>query len=125
MTFEVWDSRWIEVGSKLDEASNQLNAEGTSYSAMKAKLEQVESQHEELLKELQFLDDQRKDLNCQTVVSEDLVQVAEREVVDLKGQIDTLNVAEIISPAIKASLEKTETYVKESFEDLKTFQWTP
>ena len=57
MTSEVRESRRIEVGGKLDKASNRLNAEGTRYNAMKAKLEQVESRDKELLKELQFLDD--------------------------------------------------------------------
>ena len=57
--------------------------------------------------------------------SEDSLQEAEQAVIDLKGQIDTLNVIEVIDPATKASLEKTEAYVKESFEDLKTFHWTP
>jgi len=64
MTFEVRESCRIEVGGKLDEAFNRLNAKGTCYNAMKAKLEQVESRCEELLKELQLLDDQRKYLNC-------------------------------------------------------------
>ncbi|KAJ8428098.1 hypothetical protein Cgig2_012390 [Carnegiea gigantea] len=40
-------------------------------------------------------------------------------------EIDTLNAMEVIDPTTKASLEKTKAYVKESFEDLKTFQWTP
>jgi len=125
MTSEVRESRRIEVGGKLDEASNRLNTEGTRYNAMKAKFEQVESRCKELLKELQFLDDQRKDLNCQMVASEDLLQVAEREVFDLQGQIDTLNAVEVIDPATIASVERIETYLNESFEDLKTFQWTP
>ncbi|KAJ8420734.1 hypothetical protein Cgig2_023006 [Carnegiea gigantea] len=56
---------------------------------------------------------------------EKLAYEAEQAVIDLKGQIDTLNAIEVIDPATKASLEKTEAYVKESFEDLKTFHWTP
>jgi len=36
----------------------------------------------------------------------------------------TFNAAEVIDPAAKASLKKIEAYVKESFEHLKTFQWT-
>jgi len=55
------------------------------------------------------------------VASEDLLQEAKQDVFDLQGQIDTLNDAEVIDPATKASLEKTEAYVKEPFEDLKTF----
>ena len=39
MTSEVWQSRRIEVGRKVDEDSNRLNVEGTRYYAMKAKLE--------------------------------------------------------------------------------------
>ncbi|KAJ8420964.1 LOW QUALITY PROTEIN: hypothetical protein Cgig2_019213 [Carnegiea gigantea] len=106
-------SRRIEVRTELNEASYHLDTESTRYSALKAKLGQVYLRREELLKELQSLDDQRKDLSCQ------------RAVIDLKGQIDTLNAIEVIDLATQASLEKTETYVKESFEDLKTFQWTP
>jgi len=124
MTSEVRQSRRIEVGSKLDEASNQFNAEDTRYNVVKAKLEKVESQHEELLKELQSLNDQKKDINFQMMANEDLLQVAEWEVFDLQGKIDTLNVVEVTDPATKASLEKIEAYVKESFEDLKTFQCT-
>jgi len=67
----------------------------------------------------------KKDLSCQMVASEDLLQVAKRELFDLESQIDTLNAAEVIDLATRVSLEKTKTYVKESFEDLKTFQWTP
>jgi len=49
------------------------------------------------------------------VISEDLLQVLEREVFDLQGHIDTLNAAEVIDPTTKATLDKTEAYVKESF----------
>ena len=56
------------------------------------------------------------------MASEYLLQVVER-VFDLQGQIDTFNAAEVIDP--EASWENTEAYVKESFEDLKTFQRTP
>ena len=59
-------------------------------------------------KEVQSLDDQKNDFNCQMVISEDLLQVVEREVFDLQGQIDTLDAAEVIDPTTKASLEKTE-----------------
>ena len=64
---------------------------------------------------MQSLDDQKKYVNCEMVISEDLLQVVEREVFDLQGQIDTLNAGEVVNPATKASLEKTEAYVKESF----------
>jgi len=43
MTSKVQESHRIEIGRKLDEATNRLNAEDTRYNAMKAKLEQVES----------------------------------------------------------------------------------
>ena len=72
---------------------------------MKAKLEQVESWREELLKELQSLYDQKKDLSCQMMASEDLLQVVEREVFDLQGQIDTLNTTDVVNPTTKASLD--------------------
>ena len=39
--------------------------------------------------------------------------------IDLQGQIETLNVVQVIDAATQASLKKAETYVKESFEDLK------
>jgi len=42
-------------------------------------------------------------------------QVVDGDVFDLQGQIDTLNVAEVIDPATNTSLENTEAYVKESF----------
>lgn len=125
MTTEVRDSHLIEVGSKLDEASRQLDAESTRYETLKIELEQVKLRREMLLKELQSLDDQKKDLDCQLVASEDLLGEADRAVIDLKGQIDILNATEVIDPATKASLQKTEAYLKESFEELKTFQWTP
>ncbi|KAJ8426509.1 hypothetical protein Cgig2_013192 [Carnegiea gigantea] len=125
MTIEVRESRRVEVGSKLDAASHQLDIEIAHYNALKAKLGEVDSRREELLKELQSLDDQKKDLCCQVTASEDSLQEVEQTVIDLKGQIDTLNAIEVIDPATKASLEKTEAYVKESFEDLKTFHWTP
>ena len=62
-----------------------MDVEGTCYNAMKANWEQVESQCEELLKELQSLDDQKKDLSCQMVASESSLQEAKREVFDLQG----------------------------------------
>ena len=81
----------------------------------------MESRGEELLKELQSFDHQKKDLSCQMAASEDLLQAAHREVFNIQGQIDTLNAAEVIDPATRASLEKIETYIKESFEYLMTF----
>ncbi|KAJ8424352.1 hypothetical protein Cgig2_033471 [Carnegiea gigantea] len=114
MTTKVRESHLIEVGSKLNEASYQLEIKSTRYNALKTKLEQVDSRHKELWKGF-----------CQAVASRDLLQEAEWAVLDLKGQIDTLNAIEVIDPATKASLEKTEAYVKESFEDLKSFQWKP
>ncbi|KAJ8432843.1 hypothetical protein Cgig2_024531 [Carnegiea gigantea] len=125
MTTEVRESRCIEVGNKLNEASHQFNTESIRYNALKAKLGHVDSRRKELLKELQSLDDQKKDLSCQAVASEDLLQEAAQAVIDLKGQIDTLNGIEVIGPTNKDSLEKTEAYINESFEDMKTFQWTP
>ncbi|KAJ8426954.1 LOW QUALITY PROTEIN: hypothetical protein Cgig2_033235 [Carnegiea gigantea] len=49
--------------------------------------------------------------SSQEAASEHWVQEAEWEVIDLQ--------------ATKASLEKDEAYIKESFEDLKNFQWDP
>jgi len=73
MTTKVRESRHIEVGSKLNEASHQLDIESTHYNAVKGKLELVDSRHKELLKKLKSLDDQKKDLSCQVAVSEDLL----------------------------------------------------
>ena len=53
--------------------------------------------------------------------SEHLLQEAEREFIDLQGQIEVLNATEVMDVATKASLEKAEAYIKESFEDLKNF----
>jgi len=50
-----------------------------------------------------------------------LLQEAEWVVIYLKGQVVTLNAIKVIDPATKASVETTEAYVKESFEDLKAF----
>jgi len=125
MTIEVREIRRVEVGSKLNTASHQLDTEIARYNALKAKLGEVDSRREELLKESQSLDDQKKDLCCQVTIIKDSLQEAEQAIIDLKGQIDTLNAIEVIDLATKASLEKTEAYVKESFEDLKTFHWIP
>ncbi|KAJ8421805.1 hypothetical protein Cgig2_016543 [Carnegiea gigantea] len=110
---EEHDTCRMEVQGKLDEASHQLNTEGAHYEAKTAELKHVESRHQELLKELQLLEEQQKDLSSQ------------REVIDLQGQIDILNATEVMDAATKASLEKAEAYIKESFEDLKNFQWDP
>ncbi|KAJ8430584.1 hypothetical protein Cgig2_001011 [Carnegiea gigantea] len=122
---EVHGSYRMEVQGKLDEASHRLNREGSHYEAKMAELKQVELRHEDLLKELQHLEDQNKDLSCQVEASEHLLQEAEREVVNLQGQIDILNATEVMYAAIKASLKQAEAYIKESFEDLKNFQWNP
>ena len=106
ITFVVQESRRIEVGIKLDKASNWLNAKGTHYNVMKAKLDQVESHREELLKELQSLYDEKKDLSCQMVAWEDLLQVAEQEVFDLQGQINTLNATEVIASPPKLAWKR-------------------
>jgi len=43
----------------------------------------------------------------------------------LQDQIDIINATEVVDAATKASLEKIEAYIKESFEELKNFQWNP
>ncbi|KAJ8431723.1 hypothetical protein Cgig2_013422 [Carnegiea gigantea] len=98
MTTKVRESCLIEVRSKLNGASHQLDAESTRYNALKTKVKQV--------------DLRREDLSCQVVASRDLLQEVERTFIDLKGQINTLTVTEVIDPATKVSLEKTEVYVK-------------
>ncbi|KAJ8427024.1 hypothetical protein Cgig2_001047 [Carnegiea gigantea] len=96
----------MEVQGKLDEASRQVNTEGTHYEAKAAELK-------------------HKELSSQVAASEHLLQEAEREVIDLQGQIEVLNATEVMDAATKASLEKAEAYIKESFENLKNFQWDP
>jgi len=59
------------------------------------------------------------------VVGKHLLREVEREVIDLQGQIDIFNATEVIDVTTKASSERTEAYIKESFEDLKNFQWNP
>ncbi|KAJ8425240.1 hypothetical protein Cgig2_014339 [Carnegiea gigantea] len=97
---EEHDSCHIEVQGKLDEASRQLNTEGTHYEAKTAELKHV-------------------------AASEHLLQEAEREVINLQDQIDIFNANEVMDVATKASLEKVDAYIKEPFEDLKNFQWDP
>ncbi|KAJ8425622.1 hypothetical protein Cgig2_018407 [Carnegiea gigantea] len=115
----------VEVQGKPDEASCRLNTDSAHYAVKTAELKHVESRHQELLKELQHLEDQLKDLGFQVAANEHLLQEAEREVINLQGQIDILNATEVMDAATKASLEKVEAYIKESFEDLKNFQWDP
>ncbi|KAJ8441760.1 hypothetical protein Cgig2_009189 [Carnegiea gigantea] len=74
---EEYDSCHMELQGKLDEASHRLNTEGAHYKPKAAELKQVESTLEELLKELQLLEDQRKDLNSQEAASEHLLQETE------------------------------------------------
>jgi len=76
MTTEVQESRQIEVSSKLYETSHKLDIESTHFNVLKAKLGKVDSRCEELLKELQSLYNQNKDLKCQVAVGEDLFQEA-------------------------------------------------
>ncbi|KAJ8430393.1 hypothetical protein Cgig2_000225 [Carnegiea gigantea] len=64
-------------------------------------------------------------LSSHVAASEHLLQEAEREVIDLQGQIDILNATEVMDASTKASLDKAEAYINESFEDLKNFQWDP
>ena len=68
----------------------------------------MDSRREELLKQWQSLNDQRKDLSHQVASWEDLLQEAERVAIDVKGQIDTLNAIEVIDPTTQACLEKIE-----------------
>ena len=53
----------MEVQGKLDDAFHRLNTGGAHYEAKGVELKQVESRREELLKELQLLEDQKKDLS--------------------------------------------------------------
>ncbi|KAJ8425137.1 hypothetical protein Cgig2_017256 [Carnegiea gigantea] len=58
-------------------------------------------------------------------VNEHLLQEVEREVINLHGQIDIINANEVMDAATKASLKKTNAFIKESFEDLKNFKQSP
>ncbi|KAJ8425372.1 LOW QUALITY PROTEIN: hypothetical protein Cgig2_003650 [Carnegiea gigantea] len=118
---EEHDSCRMEVQGKLDEASCRLNTGRAHYNAKVDELKQVEFRRKEQRKELQLLGNQKKDLS----LSEHSLQETEREVIDLQGQTDILNAIEVMDAAIKPSLEKTKAYIKESFEDLKNFQWNP
>ena len=77
------------------------------------------------MKELQLLEDQKKNLSSQVAASKHLLQESEWEVIDSQGQIDIINSTEVMDAATKASLEKIKAYINESFEDLKNFQWDP
>ncbi|KAJ8429623.1 hypothetical protein Cgig2_012285 [Carnegiea gigantea] len=122
---EEYNNCRMEVQGRLDEAFRGLNTEGTHYEAKAAELKHVESRRQELLKELQLLENQQKELSSQVATSKHLLQEVEREVIDLQGQIEVLNATEVMDAATKASLEKAEAYIKESFEDLKNFQCDP
>ena len=63
----------MEVQGNLDGASHWLNTKGTHYEAKAAELKHVELRSEELLKELQLLEDQKKDLSSQVSISEHLL----------------------------------------------------
>ncbi|KAJ8431007.1 LOW QUALITY PROTEIN: hypothetical protein Cgig2_017185 [Carnegiea gigantea] len=71
-------SLFKKVQGKLDEASQWLNSKGACYKAIVAELE-----HMELLKDLQLLDDQKKDLNSQKAGIEHLLQETEHEIIDV------------------------------------------
>ncbi|KAJ8423785.1 hypothetical protein Cgig2_018444 [Carnegiea gigantea] len=88
---EERDTCRLEVQGMLDEASRRLNTDGAYYEVKTAELQHVESRHQKLLKELQLLEEQQKDLSSQGAASEHLLQEAEWEVIDLQGQIDILN----------------------------------
>ncbi|KAJ8421642.1 hypothetical protein Cgig2_003844 [Carnegiea gigantea] len=79
------DSCRMEVQGKLDKASRWLNTEGAHYEAKVAVLKQVKSRREEQLKELQFLEDQKKDIGSQVAANEHLLQETELEVNDFQG----------------------------------------
>ncbi|KAJ8444139.1 hypothetical protein Cgig2_029914 [Carnegiea gigantea] len=93
---EEHDSYRMEGQGKLDEASHLLSTEGAHYEAKIAELNHVESRHQELLKELQLLEDQQKDLSSQLAAREHLLQEAKWEVIDLQGHIDVLNATEVM-----------------------------
>ncbi|KAJ8422335.1 hypothetical protein Cgig2_015890 [Carnegiea gigantea] len=79
------DTCRMEVQGKLDEASRWLNTKGAHYEAKMVELKHVESRRQELLKELQLLEEQQKDLHSQAAASKHLLQEAERKVIDLQG----------------------------------------
>ncbi|KAJ8425986.1 hypothetical protein Cgig2_009493 [Carnegiea gigantea] len=66
---EEHDNRRMEVQGKFDEASRWLNTESAHYEAKATELKQVELRRKELLKELQLLEDQKKDLSSQVAAS--------------------------------------------------------
>ncbi|KAJ8431890.1 LOW QUALITY PROTEIN: hypothetical protein Cgig2_009957 [Carnegiea gigantea] len=104
------------------QGSRRLNTEGAHYEAKTAELKHVESRRQELLKELQLLEEQQKDLTSQRLASICFKKLSEKSLIH---KIDILSATEVIDDATKASLEKIEAYIKESFEDLKNFQWDP
>ena len=70
----------IKAQGKLDKASQLLNVEGAHYEAIAAKLKQMESRCKELLKELQLLEDQKKDRSTQSAAGEYSIQKAKHEI---------------------------------------------
>jgi len=116
---EEYDSCRTEVQGKLDEASRRLNTEGAHYEARAARLKQVELRCEKLLKELQLVEDQKKYLSSHVAASEYFFKKLSRKL--LTCQIDILNATVVTNAAKKPSLENTEAYIKEFFEDLNNF----
>ena len=72
----------------------------------RTKLSSINKTQDQYAKEVQSLDDQKKDLGCQTLISEYLLLVIQQEVFNLQGLINTLNVSDVIDHALKSSLEK-------------------
>ncbi|KAJ8427303.1 hypothetical protein Cgig2_002215 [Carnegiea gigantea] len=97
---EEQDSRRMEVQGKFDKASHRLNTKGAHYKAKATELKQV-------------------------AASKHLLQEIKLEVIDFQVYIDIISATELMDAATKATLEKIEAFIKESFEDLKNFQWKP
>ncbi|KAJ8431972.1 hypothetical protein Cgig2_026998 [Carnegiea gigantea] len=105
-TIEEKDRYCIEAQSKLDEASQWLSAKVAHYKAVATELKQ-------------------EHCSSQVATNKHLLQETKHEVINVQCHIDIINPTNVTDSTTKASLEKTEAYIKENFEHLRTFQWNP
>ncbi|KAJ8444757.1 hypothetical protein Cgig2_033765 [Carnegiea gigantea] len=106
------NAAWVFAQGILDKAHN-LKDLYKSYSGLMTTDEQ-DSRHIEEASQLLNMEGTRYE-----AIAARIKQVESRHKELLKT--DMINVIDLVYPAIKTSLEKTEIYIKESFKDLKNF----
>ncbi|KAJ8437234.1 hypothetical protein Cgig2_012503 [Carnegiea gigantea] len=87
-----------EQGSHCIEVQKR---EGAHYEAIEVRLK-----HAELLKEFQLLEDQKNDLSSQEAASGNYLNRLSMKLLTCRGQIDMINVIEVVDPVIQTNLKK-------------------